>query len=190
MIPLRQRLIDYHGVDEALNDLCNGFSAPEPAAWRDVAPDDIPPPFHRLLVHHEHMTARLADHYAQAVELRVLRQRLDDKLYHRQIVLTLPGADTVVECGIVRIDLSYTPDALRAEILSGEAPLGDILIRHRVLRRIQPQWYLRLPGRSPFLDTFGCDVPTDVFGRVATIFCNDQPAIELLEVVTAASPVP
>lgn len=192
MSPVRQRLTDYHDVDEALKDLCNGFPGAEVTgtAWQHVSSDDVPPPFHRLLVHRDHMTSKLADHYGRTVELRVLRQQLEGDLYHRQIVLTLSGSDTVIECGIVRVDLSYTPKSVREAILRRDAPLGDILIKHQVLRRIEPRWYLKFAGGSPLLASFDCQVVTDLFGRVGTIYCNDEPAIELLEIVTGASLLP
>ena len=87
----------------------------------------------------------------------------------------------------MRIDLSYTPEIVREAILERRTPLGDILIRHNVLRRIEPRWYLRVSGGcSMFSETIAATTG-DTFGRVGTIYCNDQPAIELLEVVTGVS---
>lgn len=188
MTRVRPRLIDYKSVDEALRDLCNGFTAAQIAATtlQEVGPDEIPPPFHDLLVHHNHMTATLRGHYGRPIELRVLHEQIEDDLYHRQVVLTLTGTGTIVECGLVRIDLSFTTGPVREAILRRDTPLGDILIEHEVLRRIEPRWYLRLEAQAPLLKSFGCSTAFDTFGRVGTIHCNDQPAIELLEIVTGA----
>lgn len=189
MTPVRPRLIDYTSASDALTDLCNGFTAPPIAATtlNEVQPDEMPPPFRDLLVHHSHMTTTLSGYYRRPLELRVLREEVEGDLYHRQIVLTSSGSNTVVECGLVRIDLSFTPEPVREAILRRETPLGDILIEHDVLRRIEPRWYLRLEPHSPLLKSFDCSPALDTFGRVGTIYCNDQPAIELLEVVTGVS---
>lgn len=189
MIPVRPRLIDYTSVDDALSDLCDGFAASQIAVTdvHEVGPDEIPRPFHDLLVHHDHMTTKLTEHYGRPVELRILREQIEDDLYHRQIVLTPTGSNTIIECGLVRIDLSLTTEPAREAILRCDTPLGEILIEHDVLRRIEPRWYLRIGAQAPLLASFDCSVAFDTFGRVGTIYCNDQPAIELLEVVTGAS---
>ena len=188
MTSVRPRLIDYQNVGDALTDLCNGFAASQIAATtvHEVDPDEIPPPFRNLLVHHNHMTSTLCGYYNRPVELRVLHEQIEGDLYHRQIVLTPTGTDTIVECGLVRIDLSFTPEPVREAILRRDMPLGDILIEHDVLRRIEPRWYLRLDAQAPLLASFGCETEFDTYGRVGTIYCNDRPAIELLEVVTGA----
>ena len=148
-----------------------------------IAAGDVPPPFDGLLVHREHMTATLGRHHGRPVELRVLRFRIDGDTYSREIVLTPAGSETIVEYGIVRLDLSVVSPAVRAEIEARRAPLGDILIRHDVLRRIEPQWYLRFGGQSPILGHFGASGAREAYGRLGTIYCDEAPAIELLEVV-------
>ncbi len=208
---VRQRLTDYHNVDEALADLCGDFLPSCGPVSRCVAvePADLPTPVAELLVHHDHMTTRLEEHHGQRVELRVLREQREGDLYRRTIVLCGTESGEVVEFGVVRIDLAFTPPNVRREILDGRAPLGDILIRHDVLRRIEPRWFLRFPADCSLISTAtllrtakfserAAEVgsppqdsrppqdnrPPQEFGRVGTIYCNEQPAIELLEVVT------
>jgi hypothetical protein len=72
---------------------------------------------------------------------------------------------------------------VRAEIIAGETPLGRILIKHDVLRRIEPTGFLRVVPGPALMKQFGLAEPAPTFGRLAYIHCNDQPAIELLEVV-------
>lgn len=185
-----QRLSDYHSVDEALADLCGDLVSAGGPVSRCVAvqPSELPRPAAELLVHHDHMTTRLEQHHEQRIELRVLRERLDGDLYRRTIVLRGAESGEVVEFGIVRIDLAFTSTEVRREILDQAAPLGDILIRHDVLRRIEPRWYLRFPSDCSLLAEFDQTTGTETFGRVGTIYCNEQPAIELLEVVTRWRP--
>ncbi len=183
---MRQKLTDYLCVDEALADLCNGLYEPPGAGahWQAVDRTDVPAPFNELLVHTDHMTTRLAAYHGGPVTLRVLEQRHEGDLYRRKIVLTREGSESVIEFGIVRIDLSVTPVAVRSAILEQSAPLGDILIEDGVHRRIDPRWFVRFTAGSPLVASCGWDADGDVYGRVGTIYCNDQPAIELLEVVT------
>ena len=183
---VRQKLTDYHSMGEALVDLCGGLCMHDAACLQcePIGTDQMPEPFRGLLVHHDHMTSTLGDYFHRPVELSVLGHELDGDLYRRRIVLTLAGTDRIVEFGIVRIDLSYTSDEVRAAILDRSIPLGEILIEHDVLRRIEPRWYLRVGGACSELTGTASMFAGQAFGRVATIYCNRQPAIELLEIVT------
>lgn len=148
-----------------------------------VAPGDVPPPFHGLLVHNEHMTTSLEEYHGQPVRLEVIEDRLDRDMYWRKILLCV-GDNHVVEVGVVRIHLRYTSDAVRQEILHRERPLGEILIRHDVLRRIEPKWFFKFESPSPVVAAFDRPIEGPVYGRVGLIHCDGQPAIELLEVVS------
>lgn len=182
------KLADCSNANAALGVLCDGFAGPEPhRGCEQVEPHDLPELFRGLLVHDEHMTVTLKRHYGRPVELQVLRETpAPGEGYRREITLTLPGSGEVVEYGVVRIDLGAVPDRVREEILARRIPLGDILVSHDVLRRVAPRWYLRLGEDSPFVQHFHGPHPGGAYGRIGTIFCDHQPAIELLEVVSGA----
>jgi hypothetical protein len=150
-----------------------------------VQPNEIPVPTDALLVHHEHMTEVLHRHYGRPVELHVLDEKLDGDFYTRKVSLTPAGDGAVVEWGIARLDLRLMPDAVREEILAKRSPLGEILIRHNVHRRIKPRWFMRFPGGGPLLTFFGDPSAKPMYGRIGTIYCDEKPAIDLLEIVTA-----
>ena len=190
----RSKLSDSPETAAALLDLCKPFVAdgfnPQCVV---VQPDEIPFPQDQLLVHHEHMTAVLERHHGAAVDVHVLAEHFEGDLYTRKISLTRGAtgganggeADTVVEWGIVRLDFRYMDPDVRDEILRKQMPLGAILIKHDVLRRIKPRWFLRFPPGGPVLGLFGEGTTDDrpAYGRVGTIYCNEEPAIELLEIV-------
>jgi len=67
--------------------------------------------------------------------------------------------------------------------LVGQTPLGRILINHDVMRRIEPTGFLRMVPGPELMKHFGLSEPMPTYGRLAYIHCNEQPAIELLEVV-------
>ncbi|MCZ6815677.1 MAG: hypothetical protein O7F76_03135 [Planctomycetota bacterium] len=182
-----RQLKDFIQPDDALAALWKTFeSGDPPGPFETVESAAVPVPFDDLLVHHRHMTTTLESFHKRPVELRVLQHKQDGDLYSREILLTLSGTDRVVEFGIVQLDLGLVSDAVRAQIMERQTPLGDILIRHNVLRRIEPRWYFRFFGDCPLLRHFGPEHPSVVYGRVGTIYCDHEPAIELLEVVSNA----
>jgi len=169
----------------ALADLCDGFF--DDLAFIDTSAcidaTELPPAAARLLVHREHMTSVLRDHCGAPLELSVLQHRTDADEYARKILLTVAGSKRVAELGIVRLSMGYLPAAVRSEVLAGATPLGDILTRHNILRRISPRWYFRFAADSPIGVLFGKS-ENPAYGRVGTIFCDEEPAIDVLEVVS------
>ena len=148
-----------------------------------VAADEVPPPYHQLLVHEEHMTVTVEAHHGELVDVRILARRLDRDTYARKILLALHDSGRIVQFGIVRVNLAYCSDDVRRDILAGQTPFGRILIQHNVLRRIEPTAFLRvLPGPGP-MKWFNLAEPRMTYGRLAIIHCDDQPAVELLEIV-------
>src|SRR5262249_23120420 len=103
--------------------------------------------------------------------------------YARKILLTLQSTGRIVQFGIMRINLELCSPAVRAAIVAGQTPLGRILIEHDVLRRIEPTAFLRIVPGPKQLAWFGIDELAPMYGRLAIIHCDEQPAVELLEVV-------
>jgi chorismate-pyruvate lyase len=148
-----------------------------------VPADEVPPPYQGLLVHEHHMTVTVEAYHGSLVDVRVLARRQDDGAYARKILLALQGDGRIVQFGIMRVHLRYCSEAVQAEILAGKKPLGRILIEHDVLRRIQPTTYLRVLPGPKMMEWFGLRRPRPTYGRLAYIFCEGKPAIELLEIV-------
>jgi chorismate-pyruvate lyase len=148
-----------------------------------VPPEEVPPPYHQLLVHEHHMTVTVEAHHGDLVNVQILERRQDADSYARKILLTLQKTGKVVQFGIVRIRLDYCSPQVRAAIVEGKTPLGRILIEHNVLRRIEPTAFLRVVPGPAMMGWFGLDQPTPTYGRLALIHCDGQPAVELLEIV-------
>jgi chorismate-pyruvate lyase len=148
-----------------------------------VPPDEVPPPYHGLLVHEHHMTVTVEEFHGEAVDVRVLAKNRTGNSYARKILLVTQQTRRVVQFGIVRINFDYTSAAVRAAIEAEDTPLGRILIEHNVLRRIEPTGFVRvIPGKA-MMEWFGLGRPQPTYGRLAYIHCDNQPAVELLEVV-------
>ena len=180
-----KKLTEYATAHAAMIDLCEGVydRAAELSHSTVLQAADLPAPYQALLAHTEHMTVRLEQHFGTTVKLHVQREIHEKDRYHRRIVLTRADSGAIVEFGVVRIDLEYMQPSVREEILAKGTPLGEILVRHNVLRRIVPHWYLRFDTGSAVTQEFAGPDDGPAFGRVGTILCNEQPAIELLEIV-------
>ena len=186
-----------------IGDLYGLFGDDAPAAV--VVPEGaVPQPQRRLLAHESHMTVTLEEHHGGAVEVEVLDRFARDGRYARKILLRrLGGAGrgvasgqgaAVVLFGIALIDFRFTTEAARREILSETTPLGHVLIRHSRLRRISTHCLLEIEPDEELRRHFGLgacasrkDDRSPVHGRLATIFCDERPAVELLEVVPPVS---
>src|SRR5690606_22436929 len=109
-------------------------------------------------------------------------RKQDGDSYCRKILLTKHGTDDVVQFGLVRFDFQYVTPAVREEIVSESTPLGRVLINHNVLRHIDLGAILEITA-GPALAKYLQMKPGDItYGRLATIFCNRRPAVDLLEV--------
>lgn len=149
-----------------------------------VPAEQVPQPYHGLLVHEHHMTVTVEAHHGCSVDVKVLEKKHEGDSYARQILLSRQRDGRIVQFGLVRIWLHHCSDAVRAEIVAEKTPLGRILIQHNVLRRIEPTQYLRVTPGTDMMRWFELAAPAPAYGRAAIIHCDGQPAIELLEIVT------
>jgi len=164
-----------------------GIEASDLGEFRALTPDQLPTDYCTLLAHTGHMTVTLEAFHGSLVDVRVLREELDDASYSREILLTRQSDGVVVQYGIVRIWLTDLPAEVRQEIEARQTPLGRVLIRHGLLRDVE---LLTLWEISPS-QTLGNHFakPTDdqagekLFGRSAQILVDQRPTVQLLEIV-------
>ncbi len=142
----------------------------------------VPDPYKSLLAHNHHMTVTMEEYHQTAVDVTVLDQRLDENVYSRKILLSKAGTDDVVQFGIVRFDFDYVTQAVKEEILAGKIPLGRVLINHNVLRHVDLGAVIRITAGPGLSKVMSINPGETTYGRLATIFCNQKPAIDLLEV--------
>ncbi len=142
----------------------------------------LPEAYRKMLAHEHHMTVTMEDYYQTSVDVKVLDEKLEGDIYSRKIALLKQGTDTVVQFGIVRFNFEYVTSFVREEILAGQTPLGRVLINHNVLRHIDLGALIRFQADSELAELFKIPVGTTTYGRLATIFCNELPAVDLLEV--------
>jgi len=137
----------------------------------------------KLLDHTNHMTVTVESHHGDTVDVEVLRSNVFGAHYRREILLRTQKTDVVVQYGIVRLNTKFLADKPRNEILAQRIPLGRVLIENNVLRKVELFDLLRVECGPVLADFFGVPVGTVTYGRTALIHCDNEPAIELLEVV-------
>lgn len=153
--------------------------------FEEVSAQDTPAPFHQLLAHNEHMTVTVEKFHGCKVDVKVLEKRIDGPYYSRKILLTRQNDGKVVQYGIVRLNCDFLEDAPAQEIKSERTPLGRVLIEHNVLREVQLSCLWHVQPAEELRTLLGLAEGETVHGRTALIYCNGEPAVELLEIVTA-----
>ncbi len=148
-----------------------------------VGQQQIPEPQRSLLNHEHHMTVTVEKFHSCPVDVEVLREFRSEQDYDREIRLVRQSDQQIVQYGIVRLDFRHLANDVCTEIEGKSKPLGRILIEHDVLRRVQLLCLYRIMPSKKLAALLEIETPQVCYGRTAIIYCNDQPAIELLEIV-------
>ncbi len=150
----------------------------------------IPLEYGRLLAHEAHMTVTVEQRHGCSVSVEVLQDQLSAEHYVREILLRRTCDNRVVQYGIVRLKLDAIDPAARDEILAKQTPLGRVLIQHNVMRHVQLLAVWKVLCGSQLASCFCVAEGHQTYGRTALIYCNDEPAIELLEIVAPEDTFP
>jgi len=169
---------------DELRALCDLFPDGPPlfAQVEHVPSATTPEPYKSMLVHDQHMTVTMERYHGTSVDVQVLAERLLGDVYARKILLLKHGTSVPVQFGIVRFNLSYVTEPVRREILAKQTPLGRVLIEHNVLRHIDLGAILQFTAGPGLAAALQMPEGDRTYGRLATIFCNHQPAVDLLEI--------
>lgn len=149
-----------------------------------ITPEETPEPFRTLLAHENHMTVTLETFLGAPVNVEALEVISVGAVYARKSLLSDPRTDRVVQFGIMKFDFSKCDERTRERIEEARTPLGRILIEHGIMRRLGLRALLRITPDRMMRDYFEMADTAPVYGRLATIFCNGEPAVDLLEVVS------
>lgn len=129
------------------------------------------------------MTVTVEDRHRCAVDVEVLEVQQDARHYSRKILLRRQSDRRVVQFGIVRLALEALEEAPRQEIIKQQTPLGRVLIEHGVMRAVQLLGLWEVACGEELARYFGVQPGHVTYGRTALIYCNSEPAVELLEIV-------
>ena len=162
------------------------FSSPqELGEFEKVEATDLPEPYQALLAHQDHMTVTVEAWHNSLVDLRVLKEYRDGSSYARKIVLTLQRDSRAVQFGIMRINLKGLPEIVQLEIESQALPLGRIMIRHHLMRTVELCQLWRVTPGPELQSQLRLKEDATAYGRTARILVSGEPAVEMLEIVSA-----
>tara|TARA_R110002049_G_scaffold2750_2_gene21409 strand:+ start:117716 stop:118291 length:576 start_codon:yes stop_codon:yes gene_type:complete len=145
--------------------------------------DEVPPPYDSLLDHNEHMTVTVESHYGEPVDVVVHQTVRQDNWYSREITLVTSNSRRIVQYGIVRLNIDALEPEVWQQIESQEIPLGRVLIEHNVLREVELCELWKVKSGPCLASLLHLSIGQTVYGRTALIYCDGEPAIELLEIV-------
>lgn len=179
---------DSHGPADAvdLHTLVRLFYGDWPddlASFASVALESVPPPYRELLDHHSHMTITVESFYGSPVDVTVFRTTTDPQWYGREISLVSRDTGKTVQYGIVRLRPQLLQNEVWQEIEAGKTPLGQVLIRHNVFRQVERVALWKVVAGRSLANRLEVGPGEITYGRTARIFCDGEPAIELLEIV-------
>jgi len=142
-----------------------------------------PEPYRRMLAHEAHMTVTVEQRHGCEVDVEVLATERTATHYIRKILLRRKSDARVVQYGIVRLALEALEPIVRDEIMAQRLPLGRVLIEHDVMRQVQLNALWEVHCAPELATLFGVAPGHVTYGRTALIYCDGEPAVELLEIV-------
>ena len=151
--------------------------------FSETTAEKMPPTARGLLAHEKHMTVTVENFHHSPVDVTVVRSLRDHQFYSREILLRRRTDHVAVQYGIVRLNFDLLAPAVIQEIESENKPLGKILIEHQVLRAVHLDRLYRVQPERRLCELLGLLAPRELFGRTASILCDAEHAVELLEIV-------
>lgn len=147
----------------------------------------LPPAAHRLLVHSGDMTSKLEEFFADEMRLRVLQRDHTGEHYRREVILFGKQGGLPVEYGAIEINLLAFEESLRAEIVSGQLPLGGLLNRAGLRYRSEPRAFMRVAPCGRMTELFEISAPRPLYARSNRLLAAD--GTELASIVEILRPV-
>jgi hypothetical protein len=154
-----------------------------PPQVRLVEPDDIPLPYHSLLVHQNDMTVTLERHFGGRVVLRPLSTFSSGVSYFRRVLLAQEYSGRPVEMGAIRIRLDAFAPRIRALIRQNEIPLGRILRDGGVDFKSVAKVFLAITPNPEMMGVFWMREPRTLYGRQTEVIYRGAKIGDIVEVL-------
>jgi chorismate-pyruvate lyase len=149
-----------------------------------LEPDQVPEPYHGLLVHDRDMTSRLESFHKRKVHIRLLNRRLHGSEYFREVALELDGSRKPVEFGAIKINLDLFAAEAREEIRRELRPLGRILHTFDIAFMSRPSAYLLVAADSFIGGALGLKGKHSLYGRRNTLLdAWERTLAEIVEIL-------
>lgn len=144
----------------------------------------VPEPYKSLLVHERDMTSTLEGFHKTGIHLRLVSRQRRGNDYFREVVLVLDGAETPVEFGAIKIDLTRFPEPAREAILKEHFPLGHILKDCAIEYQSRPKAFLRIASDKTINQLLNLHGAQLLYGRRNTLLDPEgHPLAEIVEIL-------
>jgi len=161
---------------------------PLPALTR-LEGDEVPQPYHGLLVHSSDMTGTLERFYGQPLGITVLGRQAESATYLREVVLHIAGGAQRVEYGVIQIHLDHFPQVARRRVLAEQAPLGGILNSEGIGYLSWPQAFFSVESDDHIGAVLRLRQPCRLYGRRNVLLDGSRRLLaEVIEVVAPVEP--
>jgi chorismate-pyruvate lyase len=157
-----------------------------PPKVREIAADEIPPPYRPLLVHNDAMTHTLENHFGGRVTLRPLSTLSRGDLYCRRVLLVLESSGQPIEMGAISVKLSAFSRRVAAHIQRSEEPLGRLLHEWGVDYTSQPRAFLAITPNAEMMGVFWMREPRVLYGRRTEMIFEGRKIGDIVEVLPVA----
>ncbi len=160
-----------------------------------IQPEEMPQPYHRLLVHTEAMTPILEDLCGQRLALRVLGSSISASRVSRQVVLTGVRDELPVELGAIHIDLTYFDEQPRELLRQGSVPMGTLLGDFKIDYICRPALFFWVEADGLMRQALGLESGKQLlFGRCNQVLAPDgrvmADVVEVLNPISAVGHAP
>ncbi len=139
--------------------------------------EDIPQPYHKLLVHERNMTSTLEAFHAGPVYIDPLNMVQDELETSREVILRRQSDDHAVEYGASWVFHRHLPEEASKLIREAKLPLGTVLKLCACPHSVETLRYFKMRPAAFFSDIFGVSVSSDLFGRRHRLVAPDGHAI-------------
>jgi chorismate-pyruvate lyase len=153
-------------------------------AIEQIDGEEVPPPFHQLLVHTNDMTPTLEKFYGERIFLNVISRQTRGDFYFREVILLAHRTRRPVEFGAIKINLALFPAAARRLVLEEEEPLGSILADFKIAHSSRPKSFVRIQADGFIKGALQLSGDRVLYGRRNTLFDAQQRVLaEIVEIL-------
>jgi chorismate-pyruvate lyase len=152
-----------------------------------IGGEEVPQPYHDLLVHTDDMTPTLEKFFDERIFLNVISRQTRGDFYFREVVLLTQRTRTPVEFGAIKINLALVPAAPKRLILEEQEPLGTILNEFKLAHTSRPKAFLWVEADAFIKGALQLSGKRILYGRRNTLFDPQHRALaEIVEILPPA----
>jgi hypothetical protein len=151
---------------------------------------ELPERERTLLVHAQDMTSTLARFHGSSLQVEILQERRVEGMYLREVFLRTLSEGTVVEYGVLAVELEQFGPAEREALEGGHMPLGALLHRFKIPFVSAPIRFFSVAGEALATTPLHPVKDTTCYGRFNLLAKpTGEPLAWILEILPPAAAI-